>query len=99
MTVVVEVSDQWNRDAHINQSARNFRQRACSIIVVYRDPDQSASGPRQFRHLECRTQASPVSVLVMDCTTTGWGDPTGTPPTMAVTVFLRAISGHGSCGV
>ena len=36
-----------------------------------------------------------MSVLVMDCTTMGWDDPTGTPPTMAVTVFLRAIVVNG----
>jgi hypothetical protein len=30
-----------------------------------------------------------VSVFVIDCTTTGCADPTGTPPTIVVTVCLR----------
>src|ERR1700680_165742 len=34
---------------------------------------------------------SAVSVLVMDCTTIGASEPTRTPPTTAVTVFLRGI--------
>src|SRR5579863_2266661 len=33
--------------------------------------------------------ASAVSVLVMDCTTTGWEDPIRTPPTSVVTVVRR----------
>src|SRR3954470_21712905 len=37
--------------------------------------------------------ASAVSVLVIDCTTTGCADPTGTVPTSAVTVGLRAEKG------
>ena len=42
--------------------------------------------------------ASAVSVFVMDCTTTGWADPTGTPPTITVAVDRREgtlIDDHG----
>jgi hypothetical protein len=38
-------------------------------------------------------RASAVSVLVIDCTTIGCADPTGTVPTSAVTVALRAAKG------
>jgi len=34
--------------------------------------------------------------LVMDCTTIGASDPTRTPPTTAVTVFLRGIIAMGA---
>src|SRR5688500_160750 len=36
-------------------------------------------------------RASAVSVLVIDCTTTGWADPTGTRPTQLVTVGRRDL--------
>src|SRR5580704_4721279 len=39
---------------------------------------------------------SAVSVLVMDCTTIGASEPTRTPPTMAVTVFLRGMIAMGT---
>jgi len=35
------------------------------------------------------SSTSAVSVFVIDCTTIGWLDPTGTEPTKAVTVGLR----------
>ena len=34
--------------------------------------------------------SSAVSVFVIDCTTTGWPEPTRTPPTFTVTVARRA---------
>jgi len=34
-------------------------------------------------------------VFVIDWTTTGWGDPTETPPMMAETVGLRALKVTG----
>jgi hypothetical protein len=37
-----------------------------------------------------------VSVLVIDCTTTGASEPTRMPPTTAVTVFLRGIIAMGA---
>ncbi|GJG86139.1 hypothetical protein tb265_13200 [Gemmatimonadetes bacterium T265] len=40
--------------------------------------------------------ASAVSVLVIDCTTTGWADPTGTVRTRHVTVARRRAKGDGS---
>jgi hypothetical protein len=39
---------------------------------------------------------SAVSVLVMDCTTIGASEPTRTPPTATVTVFLRGIIAMGN---
>src|SRR5512143_2836239 len=40
-------------------------------------------------------RTSAVSVLVIDCTTTGWLLPTGTPPTRVVTVWRRVLGGIG----
>ena len=42
--------------------------------------------------------ASAVSVLVMDCTTTGWEDPIRTPPTSVVTVVRRRCKRAGVRG-
>ena len=45
--------------------------------------------------------ASAVSVFVIDCTTTGWSDPTGMPPTVTVTLWRRlmvVMPLHGRAG-
>ena len=49
--------------------------------------------PARHRAATWRTvpSTSAVSVLVMDCTTTGCALPTGTPPTFTVTVRLRCM--------
>src|SRR5579863_4160390 len=62
---------------------------ASSLFTVTR----TSSDPARARAATCCTVPgmSAVSVLVMDCTTTGAADPTRTPPTRAVTVFLRWI--------
>ena len=52
---------------------------------------RTSSDPASASSLHCVTvpAMSAVSVLVMDCTTIGASAPTRTPPTTAVTVFLR----------
>src|SRR5688500_4545304 len=66
---------------------------ASSLLTVTR----TSSLPARANAATCRTvaAASAVSVLVMDCTTMGWPDPTGTPPTRAVTVDRRMAGGMG----
>ena len=60
---------------------------ASSLFTVTR----TSSDPARASAATCCTVPgiSAVSVLVMDCTTIGASDPTRTPPTTAVTVFLR----------
>src|SRR5258708_3618793 len=62
---------------------------ASSLFTVTR----TSSDPARASAATCCTVPgmSAVSVLVMDCTTIGASDPTRTPPTRAVTVFLRGI--------
>ena len=58
---------------------------------------RTSSLPARASAATCRTVAatSAVSVLVIDWTTIGWPEPTGTPPTRAVTVWRRVSGGHG----
>ena len=60
---------------------------AASLLTVTR----TSSDPARASAATCWTVEgmSAVSVLVMDCTTTGASEPTRTPPTEAVTVALR----------
>src|SRR5712671_6723259 len=60
---------------------------ASSLLTVTR----TSSDPARARAATCWTVegTSAVSVFVMDCTTTGASEPTRTPPTTVVTVFLR----------
>src|SRR3979411_2396622 len=62
---------------------------ASSLLTVTR----TSSEPARASAATCWTVegTSAVSVLVMDCTTTGASEPTRTPPTTAVTVFLRWV--------
>src|SRR5690606_14245184 len=67
---------------------------AASLLTVTR----TSSLPARASAATCRTVAitSAVSVLVMDCTTIGCPDPTGMPPTRAVTVLRRSmVAIHG----
>src|ERR1700722_3327928 len=66
---------------------------ASSLFTVMR----TSSDPARARAAHCWTVdgTSAVSVLVMDCTTIGASEPTRTPPTTAVTVFLRGIIAMG----
>src|SRR5216683_228817 len=67
---------------------------ASSLLTVTR----TSSDPARARAAHCWAVegTSAVSVLVIDCTTTGASDPTRTPPTTTVTVFLRGIIAMGS---
>src|SRR5579863_5362637 len=67
---------------------------ASSLLTVTR----TNSEPARASAAHCCTVEgmSAVSVLVMDCTTIGASDPTRTPPTTAVRVFLRGIVVIGS---
>src|ERR1700739_1539040 len=62
---------------------------ASSLFTVMR----TSSDPARANAATCCTVegTSAVSVLVIDCTPTGAPEPTPTPPTTAVTVFLRGI--------
>src|SRR5580704_3089737 len=62
---------------------------ASSLLTVTR----TSSDPARARAAHCCTVegTSAVSVLVMDCTTIGASEPTRTPPTTTVTVFLRGM--------
>ena len=64
---------------------------ASSLFTVTR----TSSLPARASAATWRTVAatSAVSVLVIDWTTMGWPEPTGTPPTEAVTVCRRARDG------
>src|ERR1700732_5286300 len=67
---------------------------ASSLLTVTR----TSSDPARAKAAHCCTVEgiSAVSVFVIDCTTTGASEPTRTPPTTAVTVFLRGIIAMGS---
>src|SRR5580700_1668905 len=62
---------------------------ASSLLTVTR----TSSDPARASAAHCWTVEGmlAVSVLVIDCTTIGASEPTRTPPTTAVTVFLRGI--------
>src|ERR1700722_12604232 len=62
---------------------------ASSLLTVTR----TSSDPARASAAHCWTVPgiSAVSVLVIDCTTIGASEPTRTPPTTTVTVFLRGI--------
>ena len=64
---------------------------ASSLLTVTR----TSSLPARASAATWRTVAatSAVSVLVIDWTTIGWPEPTGTPPTRAVTVCRRVRGG------
>ena len=66
---------------------------AASLLTVTR----TSSLPARASAATWRTVAptSAVSVLVIDCTTIGCPEPTGTPPMMAVTVGPASERWHG----
>ena len=97
MAVVVEVADDGDADAEFVESRRRSwatAAAASSLLTVTR----TSSDPARARAATCFTVEgmSAVSVLVIDCTTTGASLPTRTPPIEAVTVFLRCIWAMGS---
>src|SRR6476469_905509 len=66
---------------------------ASSLFTVTR----TSSEPARAREATCSTveATSAVSVLVMDCTTTGASDPTRTLPIVQVTVLRRWMEAMG----
>ncbi len=64
---------------------------ASSLFTVTRTSSEPAAASAAICSMLLCTSA--VSVLVMDCTTTGASEPTRTWPTIAVTVRLRCTSG------
>src|SRR6185436_9430071 len=60
---------------------------AASVLTVTRTSCEPACASRAT--WIAVASASAVSVLVIDCTTTGWADPTSTPPTSTDTVDRR----------
>ena len=81
----MEVADDGNADALLVEFLDDGRDGGGRIFVVHGDAHQF--GPaRASATPACTVEGtSAVSVLVMDCTTTGASLPTRTPPT--VTVF------------
>src|SRR5262245_59719602 len=76
-----------------SSTMRGTARAASSLFTVTR----TSSDPARAKAATCCTVegTSAVSVLVMDCTTTGALDFTRTLPTTAVTVFLRWIVAIG----
>src|SRR6185503_8044886 len=66
---------------------------ASSLFTVTR----TSSDPARASEATCSTveNTSAVSVLVMDCTTTGAPEPTRTLPMVQTTVFRRSIEAIG----
>lgn len=78
----MEIADQGNRTAGVVQALTDFRHlryAASGELTVMR----TSSEPASASSITCRTVAatSAVSVLVIDCTTTGASEPTMTCPT------------------
>src|SRR5688572_12239524 len=69
---------------------------AASLLTVIRTSSEPACA--SWATWMAVASASAVSVFVIDWTTTGWADPTGTPPTSTVGVVRRGgtlIAHHG----
>src|SRR5574341_759065 len=65
---------------------------ASSVLTVTRTSSLPAAC--SARTCAAVAAASAVSVLVIDWTTIGWALPTGTPPTLTVTVGRRVLTGR-----
>ena len=85
----MEVADDRHPHAQRIKLLDDGRDRGCGFFVVDRDPHQLGAG--RARAATCLTVEgiSAVSVLVIDCTTTGASLPTLTPPIEPLTDFLR----------
>ena len=93
MAVVMEVAD----DGHVDAESGPGRRRCAGTalrgsVIVHGDAHQFGPGAGQRRTCWMVPAMSAVSVLVMDCTTTGASLPTRTLPMFAVTDFLRCMS-------
>jgi hypothetical protein len=84
----MEVADDGHADALLVELLDDVGT-ACAASSLF-TVTRTSSEPARARAATCCTVPgmSAVSVLVMDCTTTGASEPTRTPPTRAVTVFL-----------
>ena len=90
----MEVADDRHRHADPVQLLHDAgTAAAASLLTVTR----TSSLPARAERSTCRTAAatSAVSVLVMDWTTIGCPEPTGTPPTRTATVERRMVAGMG----
>ncbi len=90
---IVEVAHERHEHAEPLQPLADLRDGGSRFVPVDRDPDDLGAGPVQGRDLRHRESMSAVSVLVIDCTTTGPSPPTITPPTLTPTDRRR---GKGS---
>ena len=87
----MEVADQRHLDAVlVAQAVADLGHLRGRGAVVDRDAHDLRAGLRQLGHLRAVARASAVSVLVIDCTTTGPSGPIGTGPTMQVRLGRRA---------
>ena len=90
VAVVVEVADDGHAQAALLQALDDVRHGGCRVLVVDRDAHDLRAGKSQGRDLfDGAIATSAVSVLVIDCTTTGTSQPTRTWPIFTVGVFLR----------
>ena len=91
VTVVVEIAEMGTCTPMRSRPATmaGTAAAAASVFTVTR----TSSLPARANSATCRTvdSTSAVSVLVMDWTTTGWQEPTGTPPIQTVGVLRRAV--------
>ena len=105
VAVVVEVAHDRHAHARGRRAAARSRRTAAAasrVLTVMR----TSSEPAAASSATCAAvaAASAVSVLVMDCTTTGCAPPTGTSPTRQVTLAAAGPaarcrrSGRGACG-
>jgi hypothetical protein len=79
VAVVVEVADDGDAEAALVKALDDVRNGCGGVLIVDRDAND----------LRARERTSAVSVLVIDCTTTGTSQPTRTCPILTVPVFLR----------
>jgi hypothetical protein len=56
MPVVVEITDQWNRDTHINEPPGNLRHCPSGFFVVDGNADETAPSSRKLLDLKSRTR-------------------------------------------
>ena len=99
VAVVVEVADRAARRRPGRRACAGSPARpraAASLLTVTRTSSEPAWASAAT--WSAVASASAVSVLVIDWTTTGWPEPTGTPPTSTVTLRRprRAVDGQSS---
>ncbi len=90
VAVVVKIADDRHAQAALLETFNDVRNGGRSVFVVHRDANELRAGKGQRRNLfNGAIATSAVSVLVIDCTTTGTSQPTRTWPIFTVGVFLR----------